>query len=79
MKRGLFLSGLLLGIVSLWETGCVVPGPPGPPPLPVVEWYGPAPYPDAVWVGGDWRWHEDHRRYEWHHGDWHHRGEWHHG
>lgn len=65
---GLFL--LLVALLSL--SGCVVaPGPPGPPPPPVAEYYGPAPYAGAVWVGGDWHWHHEHDRYEWHHGYWH--------
>jgi hypothetical protein len=26
------------------------------PPLPRVEYYGPAPYPGDVWLGGYWNW-----------------------
>lgn len=71
MKRKLLVTATLLSSTLLF--GCVVPGPPGPPPPPVVEAYGPAPYPDAVWIGGSWGWHSGHRRYEWHRGEWRHR------
>ena len=76
MKRSLLALAPILTLTLLLGNGCVVPaGPPGPPPPPVAEYYGPAPYPDAVWIGGSWGWHSEHRRYEWHRGEWRHRGE----
>ncbi|HWF19883.1 MAG TPA: hypothetical protein VG754_11475 [Verrucomicrobiae bacterium] len=77
MKRSLILPVGMLALTLLLENGCVVAaGPPGPPPppSPVVEYYGPAPYPGAIWIEGGWRWHPERGRYEWHHGEWHHRG-----
>jgi hypothetical protein len=75
MKKSLILWASLLASVLMFENGCVVAaGPPGPPPAPIVEAYGVAPFPDAVWIGGGWDWHPEHRRYEWRHGEWRHRG-----
>ena len=74
MKKSLILSASLLASVLMFENGCVVAGPPGPPPAPIVETYGVAPFPDAVWIGGAWDWHPEHRRYEWRRGEWRHRG-----
>lgn len=39
-----------------------------PPPPPRVEYYGPAPYPGYIWIGGYWRWAP--RGYVWVRGRW---------
>lgn len=70
MKQWMVFMPLTLGLTLLSQTGCVAPGPPLPPGS-VVEYVEPAPYAGAVWVGGNWGWHAEHRRYEWHHGYWH--------
>lgn len=38
------------------------------PPLPRVEYYGPAPYPGYIWLGGYWSWAP--RGYFWVPGHW---------
>lgn len=43
-----------------------------PPPVRL-EAYGPAPYPDAIWIGGYWGW--DNGRHQWHGGHWDHNRE----
>ena len=58
--------------------GCVVaPARPGyyrggwvtvAPPAPRIEYYGTAPYPGYVWIGGYWRWGPG--RYVWAPGHW---------
>jgi len=63
--------------ISLALAGCVV-APPGryyaggavnvAPPPPRIEYYGPAPYPGYVWIGGYWRWGPG--RYVWAPGYW---------
>ncbi len=45
-------------------------GPPGAPPPVIVETYGVAPYPGAVWVRGSWFW--GNRHWRWHRGHWRH-------
>lgn len=67
---------IILGF-SLALGGCVV-GPPGryyaggainlAPPQPRVEYYGSAPYPGYIWIGGYWRWGPG--RYLWVPGYW---------
>lgn len=47
--------------------GPVVVAPTAPPPL-IVENYGVAPYPGAVWIGGYWSWSGG--RHVWTHGHW---------
>ena len=44
--------------------------PYGPPPAAIVETYGPAPYPGAIWIHGSWGWHRGHHRWVWHRGHW---------
>ena len=63
--------------LSLTVSACVV-GPPGAyyeggyvsiaPPPPRVEYYGVAPGPGYLWLGGYWRWTG--RRYAWVGGHW---------
>lgn len=66
----------VLGL-SLALGGCVVGPPRGyyvggavhvAPPPPRMEYYGPAPYPHDVWIGGYWRWGPG--RYVWVPGYW---------
>jgi hypothetical protein len=40
------------------------------PPAPIVETYGVAPYPGAVWIGGYWGWEGG--RHVWRRGYWEH-------
>lgn len=50
------------------QTSTVVYTQYGAPPPPRVEYRTVAPYPDYVWIGGDWVWGG--RRYDWHPGRW---------
>ena len=69
MKHHMVLLASLLPLAMI-DSGCVVAAGPPPPPVPIVEAEVPAPYPGAIWIGGRWMWHPEHRRYEWHHGEW---------
>ena len=82
MRRTLFrFSHLAVAVgASLALGGCVV-APPDyygsgysdgyvaeAPPPPQVEYYGAAPYPGYIWIGGYWRWGGS--RYIWAPGHW---------
>jgi hypothetical protein len=51
VRIGLFFA---LSLVLFTVLGCYTAVVRVPPPPPRVETYGPAPYPDAVWVPGHW-------------------------
>jgi hypothetical protein len=72
MKHSVVLLSFVMLLTAWLGSGCVVtaPGPPPPPPQPIVETYGVAPYPGAVWVSGSWGWHARERHYRWHRGYW---------
>jgi hypothetical protein len=64
LKRILVLVMLLLSL----GVDCVYTIP--PPPPPAVSVMSPRPYPEAVWVGGYWRWGRWRHRYVWVPGHW---------
>jgi hypothetical protein len=75
--RALFLGLAASAVVAASLGGCVVvPGPDAyyggsvlvAPPAPRVEYYGVAPYPGYIWLGGYWNWVGG--RHEWVGGHW---------
>lgn len=56
------------GSGGYYESNTVVYTQYGSPPPPRVEYRTVSPYPDYVWVGGDWVWGG--RRYDWRPGRW---------
>jgi hypothetical protein len=64
-NRSRFLILVTGALLAASITGCVVVPGPGPyyqgrvmvaPPAPRVEYYGVAPYPGYIWLGGYWNW-----------------------
>lgn len=78
MKNLFAYAGSILSIAVL--SGCAIYGEAyiPAPPTAQVEVVGVAPYAEAIWVPGYWRWHRRHRQYVWAPGYWkgsrHHEG-----
>ena len=70
--KGFFAVVILAGFLGILVAGCATTAYviKEPPPLKEEVAIGPKPHPDAVWIGGHWKWNSHAHDYVWVSGHW---------